>query len=32
VSDPFFTRSVSPKVVATLKSADYQKEIAADPR
>ena len=31
VSDPFFTRSVSPKVVATLKSAEYQKEVAADP-
>jgi imidazolonepropionase-like amidohydrolase len=31
LNDPFFTRSVSPKVVATLKSADYQKEIAADP-
>ena len=31
LNDPFFTRSVSPKVVATLKSADYQKTIAADP-
>jgi imidazolonepropionase-like amidohydrolase len=31
LNDPFFTRSVSPKVLATLKSADYQKEVAADP-
>jgi len=31
LNDPFFTRSVSPKVVATLKSTDYQKAIAADP-
>src|SRR6266853_1502734 len=31
LNDPFFTRSVSPKVVATLKSAEYQKEVAADP-
>ena len=31
LNDPFFTRSVSPKVLATLKSAEYQKEVAADP-
>ena len=31
VDDPFFTRSVSPKVIATLKSADYQRTVAADP-
>lgn len=31
LNDRFFTRSVSPKVVATLKSAEYQKTIAADP-
>jgi imidazolonepropionase-like amidohydrolase len=31
LNDPFFTRSVSAKVVATLNRADYQKEVAADP-
>ena len=31
LNDPFFTRSVSPKALATLKSAEYQKEVAADP-
>ncbi len=29
-NDPFFTRSVSPKVIATLKDPAYQKKIAAD--
>jgi imidazolonepropionase-like amidohydrolase len=28
--DPFFTRSVSPKVIATLKSPEYQKAVKAD--
>jgi imidazolonepropionase-like amidohydrolase len=28
--DPFFTRGVSPKVIATLKSAEYQKAVASD--
>ncbi|HUS05768.1 MAG TPA: amidohydrolase family protein [Bryobacteraceae bacterium] len=31
LDDPFFTRSVSPGVIATLKSSDYQKKITADP-
>jgi imidazolonepropionase-like amidohydrolase len=31
LEDPFFTRSVSPKVVAKLKSAEYQKSVADDP-
>ena len=31
LDDPFFTRSVSPKVIQTLKSPEYQKKIAADP-
>ncbi len=31
LNDPFFTRSVSPKALATLKSAEYQKSIADDP-
>ena len=31
VNDPFFVRGVSPAVVQTLKSAQYQKSIAADP-
>jgi imidazolonepropionase-like amidohydrolase len=30
-SDPFFTRGVSARVVSTLKSAQYQKKMAADP-
>ncbi|HEV2275303.1 MAG TPA: amidohydrolase family protein [Acidobacteriaceae bacterium] len=30
-SDPFFTRSVSPKVLATLRSPEYQKNMRADP-
>jgi imidazolonepropionase-like amidohydrolase len=30
-NDPFFTRSVSPAVVAKLKSPDYQAKIRADP-
>ena len=30
VDDPFFTRGVSPKVIATLKDAAYQKKIASD--
>jgi imidazolonepropionase-like amidohydrolase len=28
--DPFFTRGVSPKVIATLKSPEYQKAVASD--
>lgn len=31
VSDPFFLKSVSPAVVRTLKSPDYQRTAAADP-
>src|SRR6202163_2530444 len=31
LTDAFFTRSVSQKVVATLSDPDYQKKIAADP-
>jgi imidazolonepropionase-like amidohydrolase len=31
LEDPFFTRGVSPSVLATLKSAAYQQKIAADP-
>jgi imidazolonepropionase-like amidohydrolase len=31
LDDPFFTRSVSPKVLAALKSSAYQQKIAADP-
>jgi len=31
LTDPFFTRSVSPAVLATLNDPDYQKKIAADP-
>ena len=31
LTDPFFTRSVSPAVIATLSDPDYQKKIAADP-
>jgi len=31
LTDPFFTRSVSPAVLATLSDPDYQKKIAADP-
>lgn len=31
LTDPFFTRGVAPGVIATLKSAAYQKKIAADP-
>ncbi len=31
LSDPFFTRAVPPDVLAKLKSADYQKRLAADP-
>ncbi len=30
-NDPFFTRSVSPKVITTLKSPEYRKSITADP-
>lgn len=30
LNDPFFTRSVTPDVLAKLKSPDYQKSIAAD--
>jgi imidazolonepropionase-like amidohydrolase len=30
-TDPFFTRSVSPAVVAALKDPEYQKKFAADP-
>lgn len=30
-NDPFFTRGVSPKVVATIKDPGYQKKIASDP-
>ncbi|HYP15031.1 MAG TPA: amidohydrolase family protein [Bryobacteraceae bacterium] len=31
LSDAFFTRSVSPEVVSTLKTEGYQKKVAADP-
>ena len=31
INDPFFTRSVSAKTIATLKDANYQKKMAADP-
>jgi imidazolonepropionase-like amidohydrolase len=31
VNDPFFVRGVSPAVIQTLKSAQYQKSITADP-
>ena len=31
LTDPFFTRSVSPAVLATLNDPDYQNKIAADP-
>lgn len=31
ISDPFFTRGVSDKVIQTLKSPEYQKTQAADP-
>jgi imidazolonepropionase-like amidohydrolase len=31
LSDPFFTRSVSPEVLNTLRSAEYQKKVASDP-
>jgi imidazolonepropionase-like amidohydrolase len=31
LNDPFFTQSVSPQVVKTLASKDYQAKIAADP-
>jgi imidazolonepropionase-like amidohydrolase len=30
-SDPFFTRGLAPDVLATIKGADYQKRIQADP-
>ncbi len=31
LTDPFFTRSVSPAAIATLSDPEYQKKIAADP-
>jgi imidazolonepropionase-like amidohydrolase len=31
LNDPFFTRSVAPDVLATLKSREYQEKTAADP-
>jgi imidazolonepropionase-like amidohydrolase len=31
LSDPFFTRAVSPGVLSTLQNPDYQKKIASDP-
>jgi imidazolonepropionase-like amidohydrolase len=31
LTDPFFSRGVSPEVIATMQSAEYQKRIAADP-
>ena len=31
ISDPFFVRGVTPDVIATLNSAEYQKKMAADP-
>jgi len=31
LDDPFFARGVAPDVIATLKSPEYQKKIAADP-
>jgi len=31
IDDPFFTRGVSPAVVAKLRSPEYQKTVAADP-
>jgi imidazolonepropionase-like amidohydrolase len=32
LSDPFFTHSIAPEVLATLKSSEYQNKIAGDPR
>jgi imidazolonepropionase-like amidohydrolase len=31
LDDPFFQRAATPEIIATLKSADYQKRIQADP-
>jgi imidazolonepropionase-like amidohydrolase len=31
LSDAFFTRSIAPDVLATLKSSEYQKKLSADP-
>ena len=31
LADSFFTRSISPQVLATLRSPSYQKKLAADP-
>ena len=31
IADPFFVRGVTPDVIATLSSAEYQKRMAADP-
>jgi imidazolonepropionase-like amidohydrolase len=31
LSDPFFTRSVAPDVLNTLRSPEYQKKVASDP-
>jgi imidazolonepropionase-like amidohydrolase len=31
LSDPFFTKSVTPDVLATLKGLEYQKKVQADP-
>jgi imidazolonepropionase-like amidohydrolase len=31
LDDPFFTKLASPKAIATLKSAEYQKRVNADP-
>jgi imidazolonepropionase-like amidohydrolase len=31
LDDPFFTRAISPNVLATIRSAAYQQKIAADP-
>jgi len=31
LDDPFFSRSVDPQVIATLKSPEYQKKLQADP-
>src|SRR5581483_7462428 len=31
ISDPFFTRGISPEVLKTLVSPEYEKKVAADP-
>jgi imidazolonepropionase-like amidohydrolase len=31
LKDPFFTRAISPEILATLNSAEYQKKVTSDP-